>query len=107
MDLKQFVKETLTQIIQGVSEAQGEASLSGGRVNPSFSGPGTDQHGCLIGFVEFDVAVSVSEGTGSKAGIGIFVGEVGLGAKGESTSASGSMSRIKFKVPVTLPRNRS
>ena len=54
--------------------------------------------------VHFDVAVSTSEGTETKGGIGVVVGPVGsVGSQDQSDVASSSMSRIRFSVPVKLP----
>jgi hypothetical protein len=53
--------------------------------------------------VDFDVAVTAVEGKGTKGGIGVFVGAVGLGSLGESNVSSSTVSRIRFSVRVRLP----
>ena len=40
MDLKDFVKETLVQITEGVKEAQEECKKSGCRINPEYKQEG-------------------------------------------------------------------
>jgi hypothetical protein len=55
--------------------------------------------------VEFDVAVTVAEGTATKAGIGLIVGPVTLGTTGQSANQNSTVSRIKFEVPVAWPEN--
>ena len=53
--------------------------------------------------IEFDVAVTVTEGTQTKGGIGVFMGAVGLGSQGQSSNQNASVTRIKFSVPLVLP----
>ena len=113
MELKDFIREALSQIVQGVKEAQDAATTTGGEVSPRFSNrqQSTQQElkllksekGGIIQNVEFDVAVTASEGTGTRGGIGVFVGAFALGSQGQSQSQNSSLSRIKFIVPVTLP----
>jgi hypothetical protein len=108
MDLKDFVKETLTQIIQGVKEAQPIAQQYGGVVSPKYWQGGDkslmqSDNGEVIRNVHFDVALTVAEGTGTKGGIGVFAGVVSLGSAGQSSSHSTEVSRVQFFVPVLLP----
>jgi hypothetical protein len=126
MELKQFIKESLGQILEGVSQAEREANYNGMSINPSFAHytqPNAakfigenhklpvdvivDIEGRIIVMVDFDVAVTATEGTGTKGGIGVFVGAVGLGSQGQSTKANTSETRIKFRVPVILPHTWS
>ena len=111
MELKDFVAETLRQIIDGVSVAQAHGTAKGRRVNPQGLTFRTDQGmqmfdgktGQPAQLIEFDVAVSTAEGTQTKGGVGILVGPVGLGSQGRSDAGRSSSSRIKFSVPVLLP----
>ena len=115
MELKEFVSQTLTQIMGGVQKSQGEARQVGGLVNPDLcSGVAqslfgwtdrkTDGGGRPVFLVHFDVVVAAKEATESKGGAGIVVGPVVLGAQGKSDESSMSQSRIAFDVPVALPR---
>lgn len=111
MDLKEFIRDTLTQIAEGAAEAQINISAFGGEVAPHIR-TGTymelGKHGLLSAekgyahMVEFDVALTASEGTGTKGGIGVFLGAVTLGSGGESKSENSSFSRIKFAIPISL-----
>jgi hypothetical protein len=112
MDLKEFVSETLVQIVAGVKEAQSQAKELGAQVNPNLIGGSSSdaaKEGYLriaIGYaqiVHFDVALTVTEGTGTKGGIGVFTGAVNLGSTGQSKSESLSASRVQFSVPMALP----
>ena len=111
MDLKEFVSEALVQIISGVKDAQDKAIELGGKVNPRITGSSeyASQHGFLrtaddpAQIVQFDVALTVTEGTGTKGGIGVFAGAINLGSSGQSSNENSSVSRVKFAVPLTLP----
>lgn len=98
MELQDFIAETLKEIISGVRRAQESAIDLGAKINP--------RGGSIVEMrnVQFDVAVSTSEGAEKKGGIGVFVGPVGsVGSQDQSDLASSSMSRIKFSVPLKLP----
>jgi hypothetical protein len=107
MDLRQFVNDTLVQIVQGVADASLEASKVGATVNPPRRGGGEfaaiHETGALIVNVEFTVALSVTEGTGTKGGIGVVAGVFALGSQGESRETNASTTHVRFTVPVALP----
>lgn len=117
MELKDFVEQTLVQIVQGVRAAQASLDISGAnaKINPTTYMRGGEklldnslyrQNDLQIAqMVEFDVAVTAEEGKGTKGGIGIMVGAIGLGAQGQSDARQTSENRIKFKVPILLPKN--
>jgi hypothetical protein len=111
VELKEFVTETLTQIIDGVKAAQEHAKGVGAAVSPKglyapkagekswYAG----QNATPVHMIEFDVAVSASSDDKAKGGAGLFVGPVALGAQGETGTSSGTVSRIRFNVPMILP----
>lgn len=113
MELKDFVKETLVQITQGVHESIVQVRESGGYTNPAVrtnTKSSDSSHFANLGFgrnvflVDFDVAVSVEEGTGTNAGAKLNVASLlTLGAGGESANKSTATNRISFKVPIALP----
>ena len=112
MELQTFVKESLKQLVAGVADAQAECDALGARINPR----GLTYHkseqdsiffdelsGTVAEPVEFDVAVSAGDSTGTKGGAGIVVGPIALGTQGKSQSQNSSVSRIKFRMLVMLP----
>lgn len=112
MNLKDFVSETLSEIIEGVKNAKQAAVQSGAEINPEVWGDTKDivRQGLMkmsghktVSIVDFDVAVTAIEGQGTKGGVGVFVGAIGLGSHGESNKENSTISRIKFSVPVALP----
>ncbi len=116
MQLEEFVAESLSQVMRGVKAAMDAAKETGAQINPKLlprdskggGGPLTGFGGepLMVERVEFDVAVTVREGTESKAGIGVVSGIFGAGAKGSSAAESGSVTRIKFTVPLVWPTQR-
>lgn len=112
MKLQDFVAETLKEIINGVAEAQVHYAEKGGSVNSRDlrfrNMEGFQMYDVETGqpaqMIEFDVAVTTVEGTETKGGIGVFVGPVGLGSQGRSDASNTSSSRIRFSVPIFLPK---
>lgn len=111
MDLKDFVAETLTQIVEGVTQAQSALESKGATINPviwtDVSKMGVvaldGTQGRVAQMVQFDVALTVTEGTGTKGGIGIFSGAINVGSSGQSKNENVSVSRVQFRVPLALP----
>lgn len=86
MELKDFIKETVTQIVDGVVEAQAAIGQHGAEINPkkvqfkeagqlNYHNSGKPQ------MVEFDVGLTSIQKTGSAEGIGVFLGSISLGKK--------------------------
>lgn len=122
MELKDFVAESLNQIIDAVSTAQKHAQVSGAFINPpddhALSSaptkignmrfgriPGKGPHSFLIQDVEFDIAVTVSSSAESKGGIGVLASVVTIGGSKGKTNEIEQASRLKFSVPVAFPHH--
>lgn len=110
MNLQDFIRETLIQIINGVKDAQEIIGESGAAINPIGLSRMRDQlggrgyhSGAVTEAVEFDVAVTVTEGESTKKGAGAFISVVALGAQKQTEAHSSSVSRVKFSVPALLP----
>jgi hypothetical protein len=114
VELKDFVKNTLVQIVDGVLEAEKELSQKGATVNPiggyfdqaQLGGRTWSFKDGITESVEFDVALTNSEKEGTAAGIGVLLGSINLGAKGSSEDTVTSVTRIKFSIPVLLPKGQ-
>lgn len=112
MELKEFVKETLLQITKGVKESQDDILELGGFVNPSIriGKSSGDSHvsslsdGQNIYTVDFDIAISIAENTGTKADGKLSVASIfSAGASTSSSEANKTLSKISFKIPLALP----
>lgn len=103
VELKDFISETLKQIVDGVVIAQKhiETECADAAIAPS--GQGTRDDTLLNQTVEFDIAVAAETGKQTAGGIGIIVGAINLGSTGQSTSESTSTNRVKFAIPIHLP----
>lgn len=111
MELQEFVKDSLVQIVRGVRDAQQEISTTGdaGVISPPIqtewekAGYVFAKGGLPVQKVDFDIAVTVAEKTGTKGTIGVVIAAIGLGSQGESSNSKTNDSRIKFSVPIALP----
>ena len=109
MELKDFVAETLKHVMEGVKMAQEKATELGGTVNPQgfivleSSAPRKIQGDLVAQVINFDIVVSTHDTDKAKGGVGIFVGEIGVGVRGEAESQSTAVNRIQFSVPIYLP----
>lgn len=122
MELKDFVAESLIQIMDGVLLAQRHAGAVGAFINPrdaSWSDartpvpgqsrmvhlPGDNPYYFEIQTVEFDVAVTAIEGSEKKGGIGVLFSAVTIGGSRGSTTSDQSVTRVKFSIPLALPHH--
>ncbi|HAY3545068.1 TPA: hypothetical protein JRX92_003467 [Elizabethkingia anophelis] len=110
MELKEFIKEVLTEIVSGIEEAKEELNSKGAIVNPSLIK--TDANGMYIQDIQgdrrvqeihFEIMVNTEEGSTGKAGIGILSGAFNLGASASSNDKVNKGNLIKFSVPISLP----
>lgn len=96
MELKDFIKNVLSDIANAVKESQTELK-DVAIVNPPSStsqyAGGTISH-YAIKDVEFDIALSASSEKGGKAGISVLAGNL--------ASTSRESTRVKFSIPVSL-----
>jgi len=110
MELNEFVKETLLQLINGVKSAQEEAENVDAVINPAevfglnnILKASIKDKQRLVQLIEFEVGLTSCESESSKKGIGVMLGGVGVGG---NTSKGGNLStvtNIKFSVPIVLP----
>lgn len=102
MELKDFIKQSLIDIIQGVEEAQKE--LPQGKivppVAPSFKSVENGIHHMQA--VSFEVFVSVDESKGKEAKIGVVSSIIGAGMGNNSKEGSTHTSKLAFKVPISF-----
>ena len=108
--LEDFTTEVLGQIIKGVNNANAVATQHGALINPatmrSVRGDlvyDPDRPGNSMQEIEFDIAITAVEKSEGKAGAGVFVSVIGLGAQMKEGLENSTVSRIKFSVPVKLP----
>lgn len=107
MELKEFVKNTLIEIVEGVKDAKEECKKLGGEVTPA-------KHGASLGVgegtryrptqnIEFEVALSEMDKSGSNKGIGVALSVIRIGGDSNKEKEMQSLSKIKFSVEIKLP----
>jgi len=118
MDIQEFVKASLIGIMSGIQEAQKEYSGRNSAYDPlicpasapplSDIGGGTKGHADKVHEIEFNLAITVTESSSSKAHgsagvkvIGVYSGE--MGAAAEASGTHSTLSRIRFTIPVRYP----
>lgn len=110
MQLNDFIKDVITNIYNGVSEAQkstGKDVLpSGGLVSEGIpyikSGIGPSASATMISNIEFEVSLTEGNKDGISGGIGVLLGALTLGSKANSEAEQISLSKIKFNIPIEL-----
>ncbi|XXJ19972.1 hypothetical protein ACR42D_10585 [Desulfovibrio caledoniensis] len=116
MDLREFVAESLKQIIDGVKEAQNHAGQNGAKVAPMMHRRGSAGNAQRIDYVPegggkcqnivFDVAVTAQETSEQEGKAGIRIPYFDFGGKMAAGQENGTVSRIKFDVPIVLPTQK-
>ena len=117
MDIKEFIKETLSQIVEGINGANQQMSGKGAFVassnlqeNNGMPKSGTTYYKDsnnrihIVREIDFDISVSVSdssqtEGKGGLQVYSLFHANGGV----ENCNSSNSSHRIKFSIPLALP----
>jgi len=108
MELKDFVKATLEQIVEGVVNAQDSIKPHGASINPTSlrytkDGQNNNFDHAMPQDVVFDVGLTSTDKSGSSEGIGVFLGSINLGKKNNTGSESVAITKVKFTVPLVLP----
>ena len=104
MNLQEFTKTTLVEIVSGIHQAREDAAQFDATVGLTKAYATSREAGVLSGLdggmmtqVEFDVVLAAADG--KDGGVGVCLDPPGKGAKGEAAAHS----RIKFSVPLVLP----
>ncbi len=110
--LKDFIKQTLVDIILGIREAQ-TVEGAGAFIVPA--GVGNEgaflqergiyhgQHGLLTTVAEFDIAVTAETHSNQTGKASLSVRVVEAGVQGQTGSKNVAANRIQFSVPLKLP----
>jgi hypothetical protein len=101
MELKDFIKNSLLDVMRAVQEAQKEWQESGhmGAINPVWATVDKES----FRDISFDVAVTAENATAGKVGGGIHVVGIKVGGDTSETVSSSSVSRLQFSVPIVPP----
>ena len=109
MELKEFIKTTLTEIVEAVKETQATVKDMGAIVAPTMPHAiatktiCVDENNLLISQVDFNVAVTAGSSNtlngDAKAGIRVLSTSI----KGQTEERNEVVSRVAFSIPVILP----
>jgi hypothetical protein len=110
VNLQEFIKTALVDIVAGVADAREDAKKHGANIGSNRvygyvkeAKIITDEKDRPVTNVEFDIALAEANAKDTKGGIGVFLGTVNLGSQGASHGESSSHSRIRFSVPIVFP----
>ena len=104
MNLDEFIKDSLLQVLKGIKDAQDISNEQGsgtGVINPKW-GKDKDYHR-YISEVGFDIAISATKQADRGGQAGLKVVALDIRGEGKQTSQSSHVSRVSFKVPIALP----
>lgn len=110
MELREFVREALAQIVEGATDARERVRAQGALLNPPPENmSGLHPHQWVketrqrISMVSFDVALTAAEESGRKAGLAVVAGVLSAGTGGGRSESNVSVSRVRFEIPLALP----
>lgn len=113
MDLKDFVAESISSIVQGISEAQSSATKLGASINPgglmrnaknvTDNSIWDNSNNNYAQPISFDIAITAEDSASGGAKVKVLSGLLGGEAGGQTGTKNVLASRIQFTVPVLFP----
>lgn len=112
MNLDEFVKTALVNILSGVRAAQDTDGIGAFIVPSGIGGHAYANHPRVLNaarltstIVDFDIAGTVEEGSSVAGGGGLKIAVIGAKLEGHTSSKDTSVSRIQFAIPMLLPES--
>ena len=114
MDLKDFIKTAVTQVVEGVVAAQAAAAAHRVMVNPAVepsardgSSPIQAMAGSRVSNIAFDIVVTGAEGSAAHgSGRLLVAGASSVLAGNEKHSTGEHFTRLQFSLPIAFPEAR-
>lgn len=110
MELRKFISQALCDIAGGVHDAQEKAQ--GAEIVPAVSSSydSSSYKAVETGIselqsVEFEVAVTTTEKSGSEAKLNVVAGLIGGGVQGSSGASSAHVATLRFRIPLRFKRS--
>lgn len=109
MELKEFIKETISSINKAVYELQlnpvSNESINPGGLSCGLPSDRTSESGTTrkVSVVEFDIVLSNNGEDSGKNGIGVWFANMGVGSSSESTNGHSQTTSVKFAIPIVYP----
>ena len=107
MELRNFIKEALKDILGGIEDAQDE--ITSGEIVPTVSDTFQSVDAGISNYqtVNFEVTVTTDEKQGREAKLNVVAAIVGGGVSGQNSNSSAYAGKLAFKIPVSLPRHKN
>ena len=109
MQLNEFIKDVIVNIYDGLNHAKDATRStvlpSGGLIEglPYVKdGIGPNAKAKFISKLEFEVSLTDGSKDGISGGIGVLLGAINIGTKGNIETEQSSLSKIKFSIPIEL-----
>lgn len=114
MNIQEFVKETIKQVVVGTSEANNEIKKYGALLpntgcalkHENLQYYETNGKQRILTEVNFDIAVTVAQNEDTKIGGGIKVCGLNFGSDGSNSNSNQTLSRVQFKLNLVLPSHK-
>lgn len=107
MELQEFIRSVLVQVVGGVENAQRDLKDSRATINPEGIAAQIaleqGKEAPNFGSVEFEVAVEVENQSEQSDGVGIQVAVFKMGVDGKKLGIESHVGRSRFGIPVHLP----
>ena len=111
MELKEFIKQTLSQVVFAIKESQDELQDTGVIISPkytrktAYSYEMSDSHlaNSQVHEIKFNVSLSVENNTGEKAGLNVLTGWLNAGGQLSSEQMKQNLNSVEFTIPVVFP----
>lgn len=107
MELQEFIRSVLVQIVRGVESAQSELKDSKATINPlgikAQIALEQNKEAPEFNNVEFEVAVEVKSQGEQSGGVGIQVAIFKMGIEGKKLETESHVSKLRFAIPIHLP----
>ena len=109
MELRDFISETLIQIVQGINDAQKALKETECVINPRNIEQGDYAKAIIknkahvVQDVSFNIALTSTSNSEDKTGIGVMLGSFGIGGNKTSSDGNTSNTNISSSVPVVFP----
>lgn len=111
MELKEFIKKTLVDIVEGVELAQNSLKNKNCIINPLRTGNYSSDTGLIKKLsetndanIDFEVVLSQTESEGGKVGLGVWFANIGLGGQTKTDESISSVTSVRFSVPIRFTK---
>jgi len=115
MELKDYIKETITQITMGIKESQEELKDTGAVIVPKLTIARNERtimsndhtSSQQVNEIKFKVGITLGGEKGEKGGISVLTGFLSAGGQISNIESTQSVSSIEFTIPIVFPHGNN